>query len=105
MPLFLFLFGRPSYYQEIIDEDDVFVLGGMVLRMNSSEYKAYVENEGWSDEASEASDEDDGVLDLVADGGPGKAEGHQCRAGGCSWSGLMGSTCAGLRRFIEIHSA
>ncbi|GFO24074.1 Zinc finger protein [Plakobranchus ocellatus] len=55
--------------QEIIVEDDVFVLGrdGMVLRMNSSEYKAYVENEGWSDEASEASDEDDGVLDLVAE--------------------------------------
>ncbi|GFO16382.1 N-lysine methyltransferase setd6-like [Plakobranchus ocellatus] len=64
--------------QEIIVEDDVVVLGRdgivnddicmqvlKVLSMNSSEYKAYVENEGWSDDASEASDEDDGVLDLA----------------------------------------
>ena len=42
----------------------------------------------------------------VAEGGPGNAGGGRPRrAGCCSWTGLVGSTCAGLRRSIEISSA
>ena len=41
----------------------------------------------------------------VAEGGPGNAGGRPRRAGCCSWTGLVGSACAGLRRSIEIRSA